>query len=52
MKYNAAPNNGVHPTAKSATLIVNLSAPQLNARRVMPGVRLLRPVRDKYGASS
>jgi hypothetical protein len=32
------PNNGMHPTANSEALIENLPLPQLNARRVMPGV--------------
>ena len=38
------PDNGPHPTANNATLIVSLSVAALNARRVRPGVRFL-PVR-------
>ena len=39
---NAQSNNGMHPTAKGAALIENLCVSALRARRVMPGVMLLR----------
>jgi hypothetical protein len=34
--FNAAPNNGMHPTANSVAFIINHPA-----RRVMPGVSCL-----------
>jgi hypothetical protein len=41
VKTNAASNNGMHPTAHSVDVIVNLPLLTLNARRVMTGVMLL-----------
>lgn len=37
----ATSNNGMHPTARSAALVVNSAVTALCARRVMPGVRCL-----------
>jgi hypothetical protein len=47
---DAASNNGMHPTANSAALIVNLSVITLRARRVMPGV--MSPLRVEVKRSA